>query len=172
MTMQLGKGVKAEKAEKTLAKAGPLFAGETVWFYCKCSVDSLVVTNARVLAVSSAGAIPVSALVTEIDSSSYDPKRGTVHLTTNVGREVRFSAIPEQDVPSVQHYLEHARANPAPPEVLTAIAEASAAGGTLAKPFVSDRDARKGERQDARQAAKDERARARADQEAADLALG
>src|SRR4051812_26261755 len=106
MTMQLGKGVKAEKAEETLARAGPLFAGETVWFYCKCSMGALVVTNARVLGVSSVGGLKFTALVTEIDSSSYDPKKRTVHLTTNVEREIMFEAVPEQDVPAVQHYLE------------------------------------------------------------------
>jgi hypothetical protein len=134
--MQVGKGVKTEKEERALSKARGLVDGEVVWFYAKCNnfrpmIDAIVVTNARVLGLSTIEGFKYKAPVSQITATDGDPKKGTVQVATTDGQVMTFKSVPSEDVSAVEYYVDYARANPAPANVTDAIGELGAAGTSV-----------------------------------------
>ncbi|HWL97364.1 MAG TPA: SHOCT domain-containing protein [Nocardioidaceae bacterium] len=146
MGMWVGKGVKVEKAEKALAKAGSLVDGELVWFYAKCNqfrplIDAVVVTNARIMGLSTSEGFKYKALVAQLAAVQYDQKKGKVEVTTTDGRVMAFNIISSEDVPTIRHYLDYAREHPASEHVIDALTKSGAAGSSvLASPGASQED--------------------------------
>lgn len=168
--MQVGTGIKADKAEKVIGKyAGDLVEGEDVWFYAKCNnfrpmVNTIVITNVRVLGLAANEGYKYKAPVRDIVSAEFHPKKKTVHIVTTDGQEMIFKSVPSEDVPSVEHYLNYARTNPAPPAVVEAlVARGSAATSVLAAAGET--------KDDFKAAKKQQKVRAKADQQAAEEAL-
>lgn len=84
MGMVTGKGVKPEKVDKAIAKSSAeLVAGEEVQFFAKCKnmrpmTDAMVVTNARVMGLSTGLGFKFKARFDEIDETAYDSDAKTV----------------------------------------------------------------------------------------------
>jgi hypothetical protein len=145
MQLQVGKGVKVEKAEKALAKAGGLVEGESVWFYAKCNqfrpmIDAVVVTNARVMGLSTIEGYKYRALVPQVIEMQYDEKKGTVEVTTTDGQVMTFKSVPSEDVPAIRHYFEFAREHPAPQHVIDALTQLGAGGSSVLATAGSSRE--------------------------------
>jgi hypothetical protein len=173
--MQVGKGVKTEKAEKVLAKAGGLVEGEVVWFYAKCNnfrpmVDAIVVTNARVLGLSTLEGYKYKAPVTQITATEYDPKKGTVQIVTTDGQVMTLKSVSSDDVQAVEHYVDYARANPSPPNVTDAIAALGAAGTSVLAAVGAAPTDFKAAKKAHKEEIKKERAQEKAEKDAADRA--
>lgn len=136
VTMKVGRGVKAEKAQKALEKAGDLVDGESVWFYAKCNqfkpmIDAVVVTNVRLMGLSTMDGFKYKALVSQVKATHCDQKKGTVEVTTSDGQVMIFKRIHSDDVPTVGHFLEEARKHPAPKHLIDALIESGAAGSSV-----------------------------------------
>lgn len=150
MTIALGKGVKLEKAEKAISKsASELVAGEEVWFFAKCNnlrpmTDALVITNARVMGLSTGQGFKFQALFSEVVSVSYDPKGKTVDVVTSRGDRMTFKNVDPDDVPAVEHYIEHGRQQAPPPSLIVALADRAEASNA---PSSQEDDERKFGRQ-------------------------
>ena len=126
MGFAVGRGVSPAKAEQTLAKAGGLAEGENVWFYGRCNnfrplVDVVVITNARVLGLSKTDGFTYEAPIEQVTATAYDAAKRKVTVSTADGQVMTFKAVPKDDVPVVQHYLEFARQNRAPASLVEAI---------------------------------------------------
>ncbi|MBD7982890.1 SHOCT domain-containing protein [Oerskovia merdavium] len=157
--MELGKGIKAERVVKLLSGVA-LLEGEQVQALVKLlnfrpMVDLLVVTNARVVAVSvSEGKVKYAAPLPAITHVAYDPKRSRVAVLTSDGAEITFKTQDKGDVDLVRVAFEHVRSAPVPEEVLGAALDAG-----LVNPVQGARD---------KAAAKEADAAARVAQDAAD----
>lgn len=131
MAMLTGKGVKPEKAEKALAKsASELAEGEVVWYFTKCNnlkpmTDAVVVTNARVMGLSTGMGFKFKVLHSDIAETSYDPKHGTIEVRAHTGESMTFKAVAPDDVLAVAHYIDYGRNAGVPSEVAAALAAAS-----------------------------------------------
>ncbi len=118
MAIVTGKGVKSEKADKAIAKSsGELVTGEEVRFFAKCNnmrpmTDALVVTNARVMGLSTGFGFKFKARLDEISETAYDPKAKTVHIVTSSGETMTFKNVAAEDVAAAQQYAEQGRLQP------------------------------------------------------------
>jgi hypothetical protein len=113
--MHLGNGIKESAAEKLVAKAKPeLLEGEAVGLICKCNnfkpmVDRVLLTNARLLAVSaadakvrfSAGRQDVVAVVVESGWAGT-----TLAITQSDGTKTVFKSMDESDAETLRTQLE------------------------------------------------------------------
>lgn len=125
--LQLGKGVKQEKADKVLQRfRDDLVDGEVAWFFCKCNnfrpmLDAVVITNARVLGLQTSDGFKFRALLSQLSSVQCDEKKGTVQLTCTDGQTITFKSVPSEDIPAVRHYLEAGQRESPPREVTQAV---------------------------------------------------
>lgn len=125
--METGKGVKPEKAEKALAKsADELAPGEVIWYFAKCNnlkpvTDAIVITNARVMGLSTGISFKFKALHSDIHRVESDAKRGTVTVSTSTGDAMTFKQVAAEDVPAVTQYIDSGRAQRVPAELAQAL---------------------------------------------------
>lgn len=133
--MHLGLGVKQERAEKALYKAGPLLPQEEAWCYVKCNnlrpmLDAVIVTNQRLLGLSTSDyKFKFRALTTQIAHIEGDRARGTVSVAATDGQQLTFKMMKSEDVDAVQHYVSYARETP--PSQGTVAAAIAAGGSTV-----------------------------------------
>lgn len=127
MTMLVGKGVKTAKVEKHLAKfPDTMLPGEEVWFWAKCnnfkpSVDSVIVTNARVIGFSTIVGTKFVTTFAEIAATEANEKKGTYQIDTLSGASIAFKSVPGEDVPTIEHYVAQGRSAPMPESVQSAL---------------------------------------------------
>jgi hypothetical protein len=132
--MLTGKGVKPEKAEKAIAKSSrELVNGEEVQFFAKCNnmrpvTDALVVTNGRIMGLSTGLGFKFKARFDEISEADYDSDAKTVAIATLRGDTMKFKNVDPHDVVAVQGYVESARSQPVPDSVVIALEQAAEDG--------------------------------------------
>ncbi len=127
MPIVTGKGVKPEKAEKAINKSGnELVAGEEVLFFAKCNnmrpvTDALVITNARIMGLSTGMGFKFKARFDDVAETAYDPGAKTVHIATLNGNSMTFKNVAAEDVAAIQHYVEQGRLRGVPGEIAVAL---------------------------------------------------
>ncbi len=136
MEVHYGKGIKPPHAQALMTRYNLFVEGEDVWFFGKCNnmrpmVDRLVITNLRVMALSSTRGYKFMAPIPQIRSAAYDQGKGQVELTTTDGNVTTFKMVPSEDVPVVEHFLRYALEHPASEEAMVALAERGALGSTV-----------------------------------------
>jgi hypothetical protein len=179
MAMVIGKGVKLEKAEKILANfASELLDGEVVWYYAKCNnfkpmLDAIVITNVRTLGLSNSEGYNFKVLHTQIATTAFDEKRGTIQIDGNAGNAITFKAVASPDVLAVAHYLEHGKQAPIPDSVSASMdarkqAQIQARGAELQA--AEDRATLKAEKREQKDRARAQRIQEREDRAADEVA--
>ena len=175
MSLVTGKGVNPQKADKALAKsAHELAPGEVVWYFAKCNnikpmTDAVVITNARVMGLSTGLSYKFKVLHSDIIGLDTDAKRGTVTVATRTGDTMTFKAVAPEDIPAVVHYIEYGRAHGVPADVTRALLAHTAPGSgarhrnDVAPQTADDKARAKYEKREQKAVAK---ARRKADQEA------
>jgi hypothetical protein len=91
--------------------------------------DALVVTNARVMGLSSGVGFKFKARFDEITETAYDPYGKTVRIATSNGSAMTFKNVAAEDVAAVQGYVEQGRSQPLPESVDVALRQASEESG-------------------------------------------
>lgn len=168
--MHLGQGVKPEKADRIIRR-GDLASGEVAWFYANCSnvwpsIDAIVVTNARMLGLSSTQGVKYEAPLNQITTTQCEPRKGTVHVATTDGRTMTFKSVDPEDVLALRHYLD-VRADPAD-EAATDGLEASGATSALIQDLPTTRSDARAAKRELKAREKERQAREKADRQASD----
>jgi hypothetical protein len=110
----VGNGIKQSDAEKFLVKLGPyLVSGEYVVLICKCNnlkpmLDRVVLTDHRLLAVSSDGRIRFESAREELEDLVVEARWSGPLLTVrkSTGEEIALKSVDPEDIVTLRQLLE------------------------------------------------------------------
>lgn len=165
MTVVYGQGINPVKAWKLMEKTGGLADGEEPVFIgrggsARPLVDYVVVTNLRVIGLSSSGHTYMAPL-TQVVSVTFDARSRKLEVVTTDGHHMAFTRIAGGDHQAMQRAIDVARSDPGLPEALRALASLSQSGSTVIPiPGLTDSDykaAQKESKQALREARDEER---------------